>query len=216
MRADVRAVGVVGSRAERALDVAAGRIERAGLAAREGAHREVPPVVAAGGLEGLEEGVQRGLAARESGEAEQPEDAGARRHHHAVARMLREVHANRLERTGGITEHDAFEREHMAALALGQPLGQRERLGDRRARRRPSPMRLVRAGERGVRQREARVGLDRAAERGLDAGPCAQQPRDAVDIGVARGGGRGGQRQAAVVFETHRRFSMGAREALVA
>jgi hypothetical protein len=64
--------------------------------------------------------------------------------------MAGEVRADRGEGAAGVTEHDALEREHVAALALAQAFGQRHRLGDRGPCRRAAPVRLVCARERGM------------------------------------------------------------------
>ena len=204
MGANVRAVGITGSLCQRPLGIGSGGIELADLALRKGAGGLEPPVAGAGRIELRHKVIKRLLAPGQPRETDQPEDARAGRHDHEVARPGLKVRACRGHRAGCIAHDHAFERVHMAALALALPGHRLHRAGDGRAGIGATAMQLMGTGEHGMSERAARVGINGALRRGLHAGQGAQKTLDRIEIGLMCGGRVGRHLESEGIFESHR------------
>jgi hypothetical protein len=144
---------------------------------------------------GRERGHQRGqarLLPALAGGAVQPVRVGRGVEHDRVARPLREVGFQNTEGDGDGLGHQGAEEADLAGLARGGAGQQGFGLVERGA----GPWRVgehqQHLGARGMRQGEAGVGGHRRVEGRQHAVMQHQQAVEGVDIGVARGNGRGG------------------------
>ncbi len=189
-----------------ALDQVECLVEPAVLLQREGIDALEPPVVGEMGFQRFKELDLLGLAALPSAEADQAEHAGGRGGDHGVARMLGEMGARGGQRFDGLALQRKAERVDMALLArrhLGRELAG---AGRRLARTGNVGHQEAGAGEGDMGQGEIGIGLDGALEVRQIAMRRRQHAIDAGDIGVARRGGRGAERQA-VSIEKHNAVS---------
>jgi hypothetical protein len=143
-----------------------------------------------------EQPVELGLALLPAAEAHQAEDARRRREHHGVARPLREMPLDRIERARRVALDRERDGVDVALLARGQARCEVPCLRRRLARLRHLHLDEMPSRHCDVRQRELRVGLERAREVRLHAFDAGEDAVAARDVGIARGlRGRGnGQR----------------------
>ena len=205
--ADVGAVGIAGIDGERALDVGERAIDPARLHLGEGQRAQVPPVLAVGGRERLEQRQQLLLSPRAAGEADEAEHAGAGREHHGIARILGQMLLDGGETRDAAAVDAGRERIDVALLAVRQALGQLPGALGGGPGVGGTVLHLQGARQRHVRHGQALVAGDGAAEGCLRVVVGGEREVDALDVGVARSGRGRGQGVAVAILEHGRSFA---------